>query len=440
MYNRAAALAIFDITGLREVNRVQGREEGDRRIRDLSQLLRRFMPSDAVLLRGHEANLVAWCPGANEEDMRRYAGRVVNAASFEVLFGLCAVTEDGIDVLSALQTAYRSVKTKKLMTPHSTRSQALTSLVRALEEADSDTEAHVQRTQKMGELLGKRIGLTDAQLADLELLCLLHDIGKIGIPLEILNKPGRLAAEEWAVLQTHPDKGYQIAMSSNELKGIAEMILCHHERWDGNGYPLKLKCDEIPLLSRFIAIVDAYDAMVNDRAYRKALTPEAAQAEIRRCAGTQFDPALAEEFLQMLEEHPELAKGEKVGGGEIRLSANLEIVPVTSGNTAPIVYTRYILDIDDMIIEVDDQFEQITGYSAGEAVNKMRQIELIPADDRSYYLVQVSNQFSHGSIAYLKHEILRKDETRITVACCGKRFYDSAAKVYRNEIIIFQLT
>ena len=227
---------------------------------------------------------------------------------------------------------------KKLLSSKSVHSQTLTSLVRALQESDSDTEAHVRRTQKMGVELGRRVGLSDEQIADLRLLCLLHDIGKIGIPLEILNKPGKLTEEEFAVLRTHVEKGYQIAMSSDELKSIARMILCHHERWDGKGYPEGLSGNSIPVLSRVIAIVDAYDAMVNNRSYRKGLDPETAQEEMRRGAGVQFDPYLTGEFLSMLEENPLWAKrraeGKCASSTRHRWSRKVRAIPFRSSIAA----------------------------------------------------------------------------------------------------------
>ena len=291
----------------------------------------------------------------------------------------------------------------------------------------------------MGTLMGRRIGLSDAQLTALELLCLLHDIGKVGIPLEILNKPGRLTDQEWAVLRTHAEKGYQIAMSSDELKPIAPMILCHHERWDGNGYPQKLSGANIPVLSRIIAVVDAYDAMVNDRSYRKAMPPEAAQAEIRRCAGTQFDPGLADQFLSMLAENAALAQGEKVSEAPDR-TFDMPVLPIESeGNAAPIAYSRYLLDTENVVVQVDERFEAITGYTEEEAVGHLLQMDLIPPEERAHYLIQVGNQLSKGDIAYIRHEIVRKDGERIQVACCGRQCYDAAEKAHRTEIIVFQL-
>ncbi len=428
---------VFDIIGLREINRVEGRDRGDSRIRALAKNLRRCLPENATFLRGYEAYLIALCPGCREENLGKRIDQVVQSSGNTVIYGMSATGD--LTLPQALQTAYRSIQVKKLLNPSSSRSHALASLVRALKEADADTEDHVRRTQRMGALLGERIGLTDAELSHLKLLCLLHDIGKIGIPLEILNKPGKLADQEWEVLRTHPDKGYQIAMSSEELKPIARMILCHHERWDGRGYPNGLIGGEIPVLSRIISIVDAYDAMVNDRSYRKALKPEAAQEEIRVNAGTQFDPDMARQFLLLLEEHPELALGEKVGEANEESADAPQLEGEAVGLTVPIAYSRYILDAEHTIIDIDERFQELTGYTREETVGKLKQPDLLPIGERAYYILQVSKQLSSGDMAYLRHEIQRKDGVRIQVACCGRRYFDSAAKSYRNEIIVFQL-
>jgi len=437
-YPAPTTVIVFDIIGLREINRVQGRDRGDKMIRALAKRMRQTLPQTTTFLRGFEAYLIAICPGLDEAESAGRLEAVIGENRERWIYAMSATGQRTLT--EALRTAYRSIQIKKLLCPGSLRSQSLASLVRALKEADADTEDHVRRTQKMGALLGRRIGLTDAQLVQLELLCLLHDIGKIGIPLEILNKPGKLADQEWEVLRTHPEKGYQIAMSADELSTIADMILYHHERWDGRGYPKGLKGEEIPVLSRIISIVDAYDAMVNDRSYRKALKPEKAQEEIRVNAGTQFDPVLAGEFLNLLAEHPEVARGEKVGPeAEESVVKALTADASATGVTVPIAYSRYMLDMNETIIEVDERFEEITGYDRADVIGKMTQFDLIPAEDRAHYVLQVGKQFSQGDMAYLRHEIRRKDGVRIQVACYGRRYYDSAVKAYRNEIIIFQL-
>ena len=245
----------------------------------------------------------------------------------------------------------------------------------------------------------------------------------------------KLSEDEWAVLRTHPAKGYQICMSTQELSPIARMVLCHHERWDGKGYPEQIAGERIPVLSRIISIVDAYDAMVNDRPYRKGLSVEAAQEEIRRCAGTQFDPALAEEFLTLLREHPELAEGERTGAPEIGILFQSFTQEEEDGNTFPVLYSRYVLDVEERIEEVDETFTLLTGYSREQAAG-MLQFDLIPPEERANYIVTVSNMLSRGNLVFLQHEILKKDGSRISVLCMGKKYYDSALKAYRSEILI----
>lgn len=455
-FNHPTTAVMFDILGLGEINRVFGREVGDQRIRNLVKVMKQNMPSNTFFVRGYEAHLIAVCFGKNEADLVENVEKIIEACDGTVLYGMSTTVEPSFrispsgrsmmnlpesrNILATIDTAGLSLQIKKLLIEGSAHSQTLSSLVRALQESDSDTEAHVHRTQRMGQLLGNRIGLCDAELAQLNLLCLLHDIGKIGIPLEILNKPGKLTEEEWAVLRTHPEKGYQIAMSSNELKSIAEMILSHHERWDGHGYPNRLEGQNIPILSRIISIVDAYDAMVNNRVYRKALSPAEAQAEIRRCAGNQFDPYLAEEFLSLLKESPDLGNGVITGGEEeSELNIDFGTAPET-GDTVPVMHSTYILDANDYIAEIDDAFTDLTGYTASDAVGRMSQYELVPKEDRAFYLLQVNNQFAHGNIALLEHEIVRKDGERIRVLCYGKRYFDSAAKMFRSEVLITRVT
>ena len=449
-FGNPTTAVVFDILGLGDINRTYGREVADQRIRSLAKIIRNNMPQDSYFIRGFEAHLVVVCNHYTEKEIVSNVEEIISQCGNTVMYGMCS-TSDGMEtdelskiqlpktrnVIQAIETASSVMQQKKLLNTKSSHSQTLSSLVRALEEADSDTEAHVQRTQLMGKVLADKLGFSDMQKAELDLLCILHDIGKIGIPLEILNKPGKLTDTEWAVLRSHAEKGYQIAMSSEELKPIAKMILHHHERWDGNGYPERLSSINIPILSRVITIIDAYDAMVNNRSYRKALAPETAQEEIRRCAGKQFDPYLADEFLEMLAENPDIAVGKQIGGEEVRVFLEQAMDSPESGNTYPIQFSRYLLDLDDGIIEVDDQFETLTGYSRSEVIGRMNQSELIPSEDRSYYLMQVNNQFSKSSIAYLKHEIQKKDGSRVKVICCGKRYYDSACKDFRSELLVY---
>ena len=442
------AVVVFDLLGIRDVNRTRGRDEGDARIRALASAMREHMPEGSHFFRGDEAELISVCPNRTEAELTDSIARVVNACKSTVLYGIGSTLsrspgygggEEPCTMLQALEEAHYALKVKKMLNANSSQSQSLTTLVRSLQEVDPDTGAHVSRTRSMGAALGRKIGLSDAQMTSLQLLCLLHDIGKITVPLEILNKPGKLTDQEWAMLRTHSDKGYQIAMTSAELRPIAEMIRYHHERWDGRGYPTGMSREEIPVLSRIIAIVDAYDAMVNDRAYRAALLPERAQKEIRDNAGTQFDPFLALEFLNMLEEHPSLAMGSKTGATEVRVFDSGQRAKLDGGNTLPIRYIRYTLDIDDRIIDVDDGFEALTGYTRAECVGKLSQVELVPPEDRAQYLAQVRDQFTRGDTAFLQHRLRRKDGSVINVICNGTRHFDSSVRAFRSTILVFQV-
>jgi HD-GYP domain-containing protein (c-di-GMP phosphodiesterase class II) len=144
------------------------------------------------------------------------------------------------------------------------------------------------------------LNLSNSDQNRLTVLATLHDIGKINIDEKILMKNGSLNDEEWTAVKKHSEYGYKIAKSSEEFAEVADDILSHHEKWDGSGYPNGLKGEDIPYLARIISIIDAYDVMTNDRPYSKAISNKEALKEIKRCAGSQFDPNLAEVFIQMM--------------------------------------------------------------------------------------------------------------------------------------------
>jgi len=155
------------------------------------------------------------------------------------------------------------------------------------------------------------MGLAQSEIDELKTAGIIHDIGKIAVSNKILEKNGPLDEEEWEEIRKHPETGYSILSTVNEYSPFAKIVLYHHERWDGKGYPNGLKGYEIPLHSRILGVADAYDAMVSGRAYRKAMSREDALAELRRCAGTQFDPEVVKIFSGIV---PSLERG---GSSEI---------------------------------------------------------------------------------------------------------------------------
>ena len=173
----------------------------------------------------------------------------------------------------------------------------LEALGSAIETRDAGTRAHSRRVRGYSLALARAHRVPESHLRDIEHGVLLHDIGKIGIPDAILLKPGPLTPAEWAVMRRHPEIGRQMIEKIPFLRGAVPIVLHHHERWDGTGYPLGLRGESIPLAARIFAVADAFDAMTVDRPYSSAMSFEAARRGIRRCIGTQFDPAVVETFL-----------------------------------------------------------------------------------------------------------------------------------------------
>lgn len=436
----STGVAVCDINGLSTVNSSLGTQTGDQKIRLLSETMRNYFPKQTYYVRGVEAMLIALCSHSSEAEMQSCVEKIKENFPGKLQYGVNVVSDEQTDVLAVIQETTEAMRAKKLLDQGSTHSEMLKSLIRALEECDSDTEHHVRRTQLSGAELGKRIGLTDVQQSRLSLLCLLHDIGKIGIPLEILNKPGKLSDEEWAILQTHTRKGYEIANSNSELKGIADEVLHHHERWDGKGYPDGLSGEGIPLLSRVIAVVDAYDAMTNTRAYRQAMPVSTAKAELKRCAASQFDPFIVAEFLELLKEQEKEEDGsveEGIPKEQKEVSAKQTVEVEQENKVHSVFFSRYKLDGTMHIISVDDAFKKLTGYSREEVKTLgMMQQDLIPEEDRTEYLCQVNTGLAKQPRLYLEHRLHRKDGTDIYVFCYGRVYYDSAARAERSEIII----
>src|SRR5574344_118457 len=180
--------------------------------------------------------------------------------------------------------------------------KTIKSIAHALDAKDKYTHGHSIRVTVYSLALAKALKLPDDVLEEIETAGLLHDIGKIAIPEKILSKPGKLTDEEFAIIKTHPELAEKIVDSIDKLKLISNWLKCHHERYDGKGYPAGLKGEEIPISARIIAIADTYDAMTSSRSYRAALSHETAINEIKNCAGSQFDPNLANLFVSISDE------------------------------------------------------------------------------------------------------------------------------------------
>jgi cyclic di-GMP phosphodiesterase len=189
--------------------------------------------------------------------------------------------------LDSLEDAYRST---------------LKALTAALETRDSETHGHSERVVSYSLRLGRESGLSREELKALEFGALLHDIGKIGVPDSILRKPAQLTEEEWVRMREHPLHGQQILRGIEFLQGAARVVAQHHEKWDGSGYPLGLREEDIDVCARIFAVADAFDAITSDRVYRRGKSYEAAAAELEEWAGRQFDPKVVAAFHRVAKE------------------------------------------------------------------------------------------------------------------------------------------
>jgi response regulator RpfG family c-di-GMP phosphodiesterase len=191
------------------------------------------------------------------------------------------------DALNSLENAYRST---------------LRALTAALEARDAETHGHSERVVTFSLRLGREYGLNSQEMKSLEFGSLLHDIGKIGVPDAILRKPSKLTDEEWIRMREHPLHGQQILRDIKFLEGASRVVAQHHEKWDGSGYPLGLKGDEIDICARIFSVADAFDAITSDRVYRRGRTYEAAAQELDEWVGRQFDPKVVEAFHRVPQE------------------------------------------------------------------------------------------------------------------------------------------
>lgn len=302
------SLIIGDVNGLKLANDAFGHQEGDQLLIRIAGILRGECRQEDIIARwgGDEFAIVlpeTDLPAAERvcERIRKVCSQAADAP-IKPSIALGAATKGDISqsLTDVVKEAEDRMYRNKLSEGNKTRRSIISSLQKTLGEKTYETEEHALRLQAYALEMGHALSLAESQLDELSLLAVLHDIGKIAIPDSILMKPASLSEEEWDTMRKHSEVGYRIAQTSYELAHVADSILAHHERRDGTGYPQGLKGDEIPLLSRIIAIVDAYDVMTHERPYKQAISHDEAVAELRRCAGSQFDPELIQIFIELM--------------------------------------------------------------------------------------------------------------------------------------------
>ncbi|RKO67823.1 HD domain-containing phosphohydrolase [Desulfofundulus salinus] len=302
-------ILVADLDGLKLVNDTLGHARGDEMLKACADVLRNSLRRSDILARIGGDEFAALLPGTDEKTGEDIVYRIRSRIGdynkehpelplhVSTGFATCRSGDESLE--DTFKKADDLMYRHKLVHRAGARNQIVGALLAALKEKDYLTAGHAERLKEMCLKMGEKLGLSPRQMADLALLAQVHDLGKVAVPDEILFKKGPLTEEEWEVMRQHPEKGYRIALSSPDLAGVADLILKHHERWDGKGYPLGLRGEEIPVECRILSIADAFDAMTGGRPYLKPRSKEEAIAELKRCAGSHFDPQLVDVFVSL---------------------------------------------------------------------------------------------------------------------------------------------
>ncbi len=304
------SILIADTNGLKLVNDAFGHQVGDDLLLKIAQLLRSACRREDIICRWGGDEFAVLLPKTSPASARGLVQRIQEACRraaaepipMSVALGIATKEVYSQDIFSVVKKAETEMYGNKLQEAKHFRNSVIALLVQKLGEKGYETEGHSWRMQNMAVEVGTEMGLPETMMDDLVLAVTLHDIGKIAVPEEILTKPEPLTPEEWELLKEHPERGYRIALISMELARIAPVILAHHEHWNGSGYPQGLKGEEIPLLSRLLAVIEAFDVMTQGRPYKARVSPAEAIEELQHNVATQFDPRVVETFVHLYHE------------------------------------------------------------------------------------------------------------------------------------------
>ena len=303
--NLPLGIIMADVNGLKLVNDSFGHKAGDMLLSKFAKVLKDTYPEHNMIFRIGGDEFVILLPRYNCNQINELVENIkvncnkesVNVVALSVSFGWDSKERIEDDLNTVLKSAEDAMYKKKLFEGPSMRGKTISMIINTLHEKNKREEQHSRRVAELCEKLAIALNMPDYKVKEINNIGLLHDIGKIAISEELLNKPGKLTSDEYDEIKRHPEIGYRILCSTNEMTEIAEYVLSHHERWDGLGYPRGLVGDSIPIQSRMIAIADTFDAMTSARSYRKAVSEEEAAREIMNHAGTQFDPKLVRSFI-----------------------------------------------------------------------------------------------------------------------------------------------
>ncbi|OPL07637.1 MAG: hypothetical protein AVO33_04485 [delta proteobacterium ML8_F1] len=299
-------IMILDVNGLKLTNDAFGHEMGDALLKAVATMLKEELRGGEILCRagGDEFNILL--PNTREDEAEKIKKRILEATkaikldSVIVSLAMGYATKESVDqdIEFIFTLADNRMYKDKLRYGKLMRSRTIEMVLRNIHLKYDSEQVHTERVSEYCEAIARAMGFPEPEIHKIKTAGVLHDIGKIMVPPEILKKSGPLTAEEYEIIKRHPETSYQILKSVDDYAAFAEDVLYHHERIDGKSYPEGLRGEEIPLNARIIAVADAYEAMTADRSYQRKKSREEAIGELRRCSGTQFDPRIVETFIE----------------------------------------------------------------------------------------------------------------------------------------------
>lgn len=306
--NWPLSIIMYDVNGLKMVNDSFGHNSGDELLRKAAQVIKMACRDEDVIARIGGDEFAVLLPKTTTDETLKIANNIkelatkdrVNNIELSISYGYDSKTTSKQSILDVVGNAENHMYQHKLYERSSLRSNTIDLIMRTLFEKSNREAIHSNRVSYICQSIATKMNLDKNIVNNMKIAGLLHDIGKIGVQEEILNKHGSLSIDERRDVQRHPEVGWRLLSSTNEFSELAKFVLAHHEKWDGSGYPNGTIGEAIPLEARIIAIADAYDAMTSERSYRSNLTKEEATTEMLRCSGTHFDPEIVDIFVNQV--------------------------------------------------------------------------------------------------------------------------------------------
>ncbi|KAF0225090.1 MAG: diguanylate cyclase/phosphodiesterase (GGDEF & EAL domains) with PAS/PAC sensor(s) [Erysipelotrichaceae bacterium] len=304
------SLILVNVNGLKTVNEIFGHKAGDNLLKTVADTLKRTCEESTMIARVSSNEFLVLHKNQNDNVLKFFETSINFAIDQQRIEGMKISVSMGCAVWNHPDTSYRDIfklvesrmLNDKVVAKNSMLSKTIDIIINSLFEKNNREMLHSKRVSIVCEKLAQKMDFDQKNVDKIKIAGLMHDIGKIGISDEILNKSGKLDEHEWNQIKRHSDAGYRILSSAIEFSEIAECVLTHHERWDGKGYPKGLIGTDIPLFSRIIAVADAFDAMTSERTYRQALSIEKVIDEMKTNAGKQFDPQIVDLFIANIDE------------------------------------------------------------------------------------------------------------------------------------------